>query len=918
MDTGHDWTRRAFLESVSAAVPTLRLMLDQPAPAASKVDPAKFTPIDLSSYFTGSSADFGPRQHTRRLGGEAARDGLIRMPAGKQNLRGLPFLLGPAGVESKSWLIVSKGKNPWSTAAVEVAIQQKAGYICLAQFCDWDENESPPPNQDVVERVGQHLADVAIVYADGGESVHPIRRRFEVNSPSTEWGHLSFAALAHAPDRPQRLTDPLGNALEWGLLQMGVLDNSYSPPILWVCALANPSPEQTIKSIRLAAASDDPLVVCGLTVFHGRENPLRYERLKLYRITLPEAAEDASRWKLDVDLGVIARSYRLSRFEPSLWLAAPDAGLGSRTEPVPGGRHLYAEVTASPEATLWLEDTKTGREYRFELGQVGAQQESAPLDSSTSKVRADPQAETEPLHPHVQVGGAGIEILETRKTWIHAQVVEKATQRPTPVRLAFRSSEGRYIPPYGHRTEINDGWFQDYGADVKLMDSSFAYVDGTFQVELPVGDVYVEMTKGFEWEAVRRRLRIEPGQRELKLEIGQVADLRSRGWVSADTHVHFLSPTTALLEGQAEGLNLINLLAAQWGDLFTNVGDITNQPLLSRDGEMMVWVGTENRQHILGHLALLGPQAPVFPMSASGPDESYLGDPLWNSLAEWSDACRQRGGLTVGAHFPYPTAEIAADVVLGKIDALEIWPQGPEGGGPAAHFNNLRFLDWYRYLNCGYRLPAVGGTDKMGAYMPAGTNRAYAFTGQQEFTFANWAKAVRGGNTFVTSGPLLLLQVDGHFPGEEITLSSGGGTVEVQVKATSFVPFHRLEIVVNGQVVASRDDAQGTREMAFNEKTRVAGPGWLAARCSSRLGPVTNWEFKVQAHTSPVYFVQPPQELFSPVAAAYMLTLIEGAQVWAETLATRPDPERFSRVLNVFADARERLHQRLHERGIEH
>ncbi|PYU68155.1 MAG: hypothetical protein DMG49_16720, partial [Acidobacteria bacterium] len=72
-------------------------------------------------------------------------------------------------------------------------------------------------------------------------------------------------------------------------------------------------------------------------------------------------------------------------------------------------------------------------------------------------------------------------------------------------------------------------------------------------------------------------------------------------------------------------------------------------------------------------------------------------------------------------------------MVLGKLDALEIWPMSPSGVPAPAHFNYLRFLDWYRYLNCGYRLPAVGGTDKMGAYMPAGTNRAYAHIGQEEF-----------------------------------------------------------------------------------------------------------------------------------------------------------------------------------------
>jgi hypothetical protein len=85
------------------------------------------------------------------------------------------------------------------------------------------------------------------------------------------------------------------------------------------------------------------------------------------------------------------------------------------------------------------------------------------------------------------------------------------------VRLAFRSKEGRYIPPYGHRTQINNGWFQDYGGDLKQRDSSFGYIDGTFQVELPVCEIFVEMMKGFEYEAVRRRITIKPGQRELTL-----------------------------------------------------------------------------------------------------------------------------------------------------------------------------------------------------------------------------------------------------------------------------------------------------------------------------------------------------------------------------------------------------------------
>ena len=900
----NDLSRRTFLQTVGAGVPTLSLVVKDaraaavvPQESSAKGAAEKFTPIDLSRFFNCSPADFGPREQARRLSGESARDGLIRTPGGNQVFRGIPFVLGLEGAAKKCWVALSTRSSSWATPNVEIPLAQRASFLCLAAFCDWDKNETPPPGEDVVEQVGQRLADAVFVYEDGTEKGLPLRRRFEVSAPSIIWGHLCFAAETHTRPAPRKLTDPLRNGLQWGYLQYADFDNNYpvgpdGRPLtrVWVAALENPAPEKALKTLRLRSSSEDPLLVCGLTLFQGRENPLRYERLSLYRITLPEAAaEEAERWKVEVALGIVARVYALADFNPDTWLKAPDAGLGERATPPAGGRYLYAEITASPEATLVLSDAKTGRRYDFDLGQVAPGKE----------LEARP-------------GAARVEILEKEKVWLHGKVVDAATGRPTPVRLAFRSREGRYIPPYGHRTEINDGWFQDYGADVKLMDTSFAYVDGTFQVELPVGDVYVEMTKGFEYAPVRRKLNIEPGQRELTLEISRHINLRSKGWVTADTHVHFLSPSTAVLEGQAEGLNLISLLAAQWGDLFTNVGDLFHGPLASKDGETMVQVSTENRQHLIGHLGMVGGHgAPVYPMSACGPEESYLGGPLWNSLADWADAQRKREGLVVAVHFPYPTAELAADIVLGKIDAVELYPYNE-------HFNTLQFLDWYRYLNCGYRLPAVSGTDKMGAFIPVGARRTYAYLGQEEFSFVNWAKAVRNGNTFMTTGPLLLFQADGHPPGEEIALGVGGGTIEVRVEAKSFVPFHRVEVVFNGRVVAWREEGAGTRELTLQEKVPVSGPGWLAARCASRLTRTTAWRIAIAAHTSPIYVRVPGQELFSAPAVAYMLTLIEGTQTWVENLATRPDPERFERVRKTLADARESLHQRLHEHGIGH
>jgi hypothetical protein len=357
---------------------------------------------------------------------------------------------------------------------------------------------------------------------------------------------------------------------------------------------------------------------------------------------------------------------------------------------------------------------------------------------------------------------------------------------------------------------------------------------------------------------------------------------------------------------------LINLLAAQWGDLFTNVGDLSHGPLQSADGNTLVKLGTENRQHLLGHLGLLGTKGdPVFPMSAAGPDESYLGDPLWNSLSDWADACRARDGLVVAVHFPYPTAELTADIILGKIDALELQPRDMN-----EHFNSLRFLEWYRYLNCGYKLPAVGGTDKMSASIPAGAIRTYAYIKEKEFSFDRWAAAVRRGNTFMSSGPLLRFQVEGQEPGAEIQVNPGGGNVEFLLEAECFVPFHRLEVILNGRVVAARETSEGTRKLILRDKLQIERSGWLAGRCASKL--TSAGSFKVAAHTSPVYLQVGSEKPFSTTAATYFLTLLDGSESWVRTLATPPDQERLTRILKVFSDARELLHRRMHQHGIPH
>jgi hypothetical protein len=185
--------------------------------------------------------------------------------------------------------------------------------VCLAAFCDWDKNENAPADIDAFEELGKNLADLVLVYQGGTEKRLPLRRRFEVSAPSIWWGHFPYSCLACRETLSTELNSPLQGAEDWGRLQMSITLNSTRGP--WISALENPDPERQLAAIRLEAIDEDPLIVCGVTLFHGKASPLRRERLSLYRFTLPEArAEDRERWRVTVDLGVVPRTYALSEF----------------------------------------------------------------------------------------------------------------------------------------------------------------------------------------------------------------------------------------------------------------------------------------------------------------------------------------------------------------------------------------------------------------------------------------------------------------------------------------------------------------------------------------------------------------------------------------------------------------------------
>jgi len=230
--------------------------------------------------------------------------------------------------------------------------------------------------------------------------------------------------------------------------------------------------------------------------------------------------------------------------------------------------------------------------------------------------------------------------------------------------------------------------------------------------------------------------------------------------------------------------------------------------------------------------------------------------------------------------------------------------------------NPYSLSDWYRYLNCGYFLAAVGGTDKMSATTAVGTVRTYAQIEKGIFTYEAWKGAVRKGRTFATYGPLLEFWVDGKPMGSGFDLSSNGGTLDVQWHvATVTVPFTKVELVVNGETreVVSISPDQNDATGSFSVKAGKSS--WLALRVR---GCYPDKREAILAHSSPVMVNVEGTEFLSAADALTILEQIEGAMAFIDTIATKAQAKAYKAIKMTLTSAHRYIHNRMHKGGVFH
>ena len=805
-----------------------------------------YEPVDLSSWCNA--------------GLDALSEGGAAL-LGHQSFRGLPFLVGGGGDGSVGGAILALDGD---SGGVTIPIAKAAKRVIFAHRLERSELMQGG-------MVGKPVAEYVFRISGADDVRVPVRERFEIGAISSD--RLEpFLAVGDQDD----LLIPRHPGLQarWDLAgerQTEAAHRLASAFILW--SWQNPHPGNVIESIEIVPGGPG-FVIAGITLGHLDEHPFVRQGKRETRIVVSDPTSLAAPTdsalgvqrnrlsldlEVDVDRGVATYPQPLPEASADEFLKSEFKGFGEPQNAV--SSPAYVEIAAIPSATVTVsqEGVELGKARWGDVEDRGA----------------------------VETPGVRLELADRGRNWVRVTVLDDDTDRPVPCRVHFRSPDGIPYQPHGHHNHVNsnlDTWHIDVGGDVRLGQITYAYIDGSCEGWLPRGDVIVDVARGPEYEPLRARVRIEPGQRELTLRIRRWIDMNRMGWYSGDSHVHFLSSQGSHIESQGEDLNVVNLLQAQWGSLFTSTEEFTGGPSISRRGDNIVYVSQENRQHFMGHMLLWGLKSPVMPWASDGPSEGELGGTMETVMSHWADRAHAQGGTVIIPHFPMPYGEQAALIATGRVDAVEM-----------IRHERYNHGEYYRYLNGGYRVPLVAGTDKMSNDVPVGMYRTYAYLPEgQEFNYENWCRSVASGRTIASGGPMMDFRVDGRRVGDTVALS-GPGTVEVEAWAESVLPLHSLQIIRQGRVVASTESRVG-RRLSLRERIFVDGHTWLAARCGAAdyFDPVKYydiWSRGIFAHTSPIYVACGGEwRMFDSEVAEYMLTMIDGAMGYIGEVAARHTP----------------------------
>ena len=427
-------------------------------------------------------------------------------------------------------------------------------------------------------------------------------------------------------------------------------------------------------------------------------------------------------------------------------------------------------------------------------------------------------------------GGEKKQIVIRDRRWkrpmgrIHVRVIDQKTGRPTPARIQYLASDGKFYAPAGTYSRIGGSG------------RHFFHTEGEFTAELPPGKIRVEAVKGFAYQPAEKEAEVIAGKTsEITLALGPGVDMNGLGWYSGSTHVHMnyggnLSNTLENLRMMscAEDQNVLNALVANkdnrildWQHFVPGGGE---HPISKNDPRHKIIVGEEYRPPFYGHVFLLGLKDHLISPFTTGYEGAAI-ESLYPSNTDMFRKAAAQGAVTGYVHAfggeENPLEKdlggakgFPVDAALGTVQGLE-WSDAGRG----------QLLVWHHALNNDLPVTPTGGEDSITNLHRTkliGSVRTYVHL-DGKLSAESWLDGLRRGHTFFSTGPLIEFRINGRLPGESVRLPAAGGTISVEGTIWSIAPLAKVVLYSNGQVLK---DLPATGRFAF--EIPVSKSGWYS------------------------------------------------------------------------------------------